>query len=70
MINHDELTLDSVLTFGKYKGRTVASVSEADPQYLEWCLENIADFPLDQEALDRLDVDLDWWLEEHARYGT
>lgn len=64
------LTLDSVLAFGKHQGKTVAFVSETDPMYLEWCLNNIDGFELDEEADQRLDLDLDWWLEEHARYGV
>lgn len=31
-------TNEDVLTFGKYKDKTVSLVLAGDPSYLEWCL--------------------------------
>ncbi len=33
--------IDSVFTFGKYEGMTIAEVYEKDPKYLKYCEENI-----------------------------
>ena len=33
------LTLDSTLSFGKYKLFTVRDVIYEDPQYLDWCID-------------------------------
>ena len=63
-----EWTPYSVLDFGKHKGKTIAFVSANDPMYLEWCLTNIDDFYLDAAASERLDLDYDYWLEDHGRY--
>ena len=32
--------IDSVFTFGKYEGMTIAEVYEKDPKYLKYCEEN------------------------------
>ena len=36
--------IDSVFTFGKYEGMTIAEVYEKDPKYLKYCEENIDEF--------------------------
>ena len=36
--------LDSVFTFGKYEGMTIAEVYEKDPKYIKYCEENIDEF--------------------------
>ena len=40
-------TCDDELTFGKYRGRTVAWVLREDPQYIQWCVENVTWFDID-----------------------
>lgn len=49
-----ELSLSSVMTFGKYRGLTVEEVIEEDPDYIEWAMDE-AGIELDQEAADKLD---------------
>lgn len=34
-------------TFGKYKGRSVIDVLNENPAYVEWCINNIKWFSLD-----------------------
>lgn len=48
--------LDSVINFGQYKkyGYTISEILDIDPDYLEWCLDNVEWFALSQEALDIL----------------
>ena len=36
--------IDSVFTFGKYEGMTIAEVYEKDPKYINYCKENIDEF--------------------------
>ena len=36
--------IDSVFTFGKYEGMTIAEVYEKDPKYIKYCEENIDEF--------------------------
>ena len=36
--------IDSVFTFGKYEGMTIAEVYEKDPNYIKYCEENIDEF--------------------------
>jgi len=42
----------TILQFGKYKGRTLEFILEHDPQYLLFCQENIDWFDLDHKILD------------------
>lgn len=37
---------NELITFGKYKGRTILEVLEEDPQYLLWANENVEGFIL------------------------
>ena len=53
----DKLDLDSVLTFGKYRGKTLKEVFDLDIYYLVWCLENITWFNVSQDAEDIIYTD-------------
>jgi hypothetical protein len=44
--------LTDVVTFGKYKDRTVEELLEEDPDYLIWVDEHVDFFPLEQEVVD------------------
>ena len=35
---------DFKLTFGKYRGEWFSDIMKRDPQYIDWCLENIKGF--------------------------
>ena len=51
MIFADE---DTILTFGKYRGRTVADIIEEDPAYLVWAHENVYWWHLEDTLYDTL----------------
>lgn len=42
--------LNSVFRFGKMKGKTVEMVIDEEPTYLRWCLDNVDNFELKDEA--------------------
>jgi hypothetical protein len=44
-----KLRRDSKLDFGKHAGETVDGLIDSDPQYLEWCCDEITGF---SERLD------------------
>lgn len=46
--------LDSLLKFGKYKGKVLEDVLNDDPEYLAWCLENIEWFEVDETLADEI----------------
>jgi len=68
-------TLDSGLTFGKYKGQTVKDVCDDNPEYIEWANDEIVWFELSSEAEDYLaeclfNLGPDGISHEHyVRYG-
>lgn len=45
-----EYQLDEIFHWGKYKGIIVEVVILSDPGYIQWCLNNIAEFTLSAGA--------------------
>lgn len=72
-------SLTDKMNFGKYRNRTIQEVIEDDPTYIEWALDNVDWFELDDEAMDVYekaikehyrDDDLSvWWDEDKLDYG-
>lgn len=46
--------IDSIFTFGKYEGETLAEVFEKDPKYIKYCEDNIDDFYISPDVLKEL----------------
>lgn len=46
--------IDSIFTFGKYEGETLAEVFEKDPKYIKQCEENMDDFYISPDVLKEL----------------
>lgn len=44
--------LESILTFGKYKGKTIQDVLSTNPSYLIWAHDTISWFKLKEEIYD------------------
>ena len=53
MEHRPALGTDDVLTFGKYKGKTVREVYSTDIQYLMWLSQNNDSFNLDWESIKK-----------------
>jgi hypothetical protein len=47
---YNEVDVDSVLPFGKYKGEIFSDVIKKDKNYLQWCLENVTGLKLTENA--------------------
>jgi len=41
---------DSVLDFGKYKGKTLSDVYKISPSYMDWCLKTLKWFYIDEDT--------------------
>ncbi|MCK9291141.1 MAG: hypothetical protein WCR58_11395 [Bacteroidales bacterium] len=46
--------IDSEFTFGKYEGKTIREVFEKDPNYIEFCFNNIDEFYVSPEVMKEL----------------
>ena len=44
--------LHDKLTFGKRQGEKLIDVCRDDPSYIQWCVENVGHFFMDEEASD------------------
>lgn len=53
----EEIALEraSVISFGKYKGKTVQDVIEMNPGYLIWANENVSFFALSSPLLNEVE---------------
>lgn len=61
------LTTESVLDFGKYKGKKVDFVAKNDPGYLVWMSENITRFVIEDEVLEAA---IDDEMEKSSTYES
>lgn len=52
-------TFDSVLQFGKYKGRTVIDIYEEDPEYLRWVMDETDMLSMSDEDEDKIRIAAD-----------
>lgn len=43
-----KVTQDTVLWFGKYRGKTAKELLRLNPQYLQWASSTIPDFELEE----------------------
>jgi len=46
--------IDSEFTFGKYEGKSIREVFEKDPNYIEFCFNNIDEFYVSPEVMKEL----------------
>ena len=47
-------TLDTTLTFGKYKGLSLELVISGEPSYISWCIINLDHFYISEEDLSQI----------------
>lgn len=46
---------NNIMPFGKYKGKLIGDIIQEDPNYLQWCCDNLS-FELDEECLNLLEL--------------
>ena len=59
-------SINSVLEFGKHKGKTVQQVMREDCNCLHWALQHVPDFKLNRNALRLLPPQKDDWPLEYT----
>lgn len=55
--------VNNVLTFGKFKVKTILQVIDTNPSYIVWCIRNVQGFSLDK----KLEKELCKQYDEHFR---
>ena len=58
--------LTDVLDFGKHQSKTIEDVIEDDPLYIDWCMQEVEGFTLDNDAYDVWERS----IESHMGIGT
>lgn len=46
--------LESTLSFGKFKGKTLSEILSIQPSYIKWCIMNLDHFVLPQDVLEQI----------------
>ncbi len=59
-------TPNSVLNFGKYRGEALIDIARRDPDYINWCLENLDHFVIDDGTVDVLKRNSDYFPTPEA----
>lgn len=54
-----KLKLKDKFPFGKYKDKTLNEVIETNPSYVQWCLDNVNDFSLDKDVIQKVKDNVD-----------
>lgn len=49
--------INQTIGFGKYKGKTWDEVSDIDPDYVLWAVDNVKEVKLPQSFIDALEMD-------------
>ena len=68
--------LNTVLKFGKHRGKTVEQILKTDPTYIRWCLKNIDTFEMSKvdkevalehanQADNERDEEEDWAIDPY-----
>lgn len=63
-----KISLDHFMYLGNYKGRRIVNIIKNDPEYIDWCIDNIKDFILDKEAQRLFDECLEEFRTESGYY--
>lgn len=53
-LNSNILTYNSIMPFGKYKGQSLDSIIDIDPQYIIWCSENLDRINIDSTLIEEV----------------
>jgi hypothetical protein len=59
--------LDTIFTFGKYKGYSLQYVFELNPGYIQWCILNLEHFNIEEDVFgDFLNINPNFKFSEEA----
>ena len=60
--------LETIFSFGKHKGKTLAQIVDLDPSYIEWCIINLEHFYIYEEIFLLIKtVKPDFSISDHAK---
>ena len=60
MFNHSKInsmdfySIDTKLSFGKYKDKTIREILELNPSYINWCIGNIKSFYIEPDIIKQM----------------
>ena len=55
---YDPLHFNDTMPYGKYKGQTIGTIIQSDPEYLQWCINN-CNLALDEDCLGLIEASMD-----------
>lgn len=54
---YDPLHFNDAMPYGKYKGQTIGSIIQSDPEYLQWCINNV-NLKLDEDCCGLIEASM------------
>lgn len=48
--------INSMLNFGKYENFTLEDISKIDPDYINWCINNLDHFYISEEVITEISI--------------
>lgn len=55
---YDPLHFNDAMPYGKYKGQSVGSIIQSDPEYLQWCINNV-NLQLDEDCCGLIEASME-----------
>lgn len=55
---YDPLHFNDVMPYGKYRGQTIGTIIQSDPEYLQWCKDNCS-LSLDEDCNGLIEASLE-----------
>lgn len=56
--SYDPLHFNDAMPYGKYKGQTIGSIIQSDPEYLQWCQNNV-NLQLDEDCCGLIEASME-----------
>ena len=60
-------SIDTILTFGKYDGKSINEVLVIQPSYLDWCIINLEHFYFEDEVIGEMESTNRFTLTSQAK---
>lgn len=63
-----EYTVNSVMRFGRFNGKTISEVVSIQADYIEWCIVNLDHFYISEETVnDLVEINIEFTISDEMR---
>lgn len=63
-----EYTVNSIIKFGRFKGKTLSEIVSIQADYIEWCIVNLDHFYISEETVnDLVEINIEFTISDEMR---